>query len=453
MVCDVRASRKLSRSFFIAAGCFRDSFTGMGGRDMNAPPAWAADCRLAGLEVFRVGGAIRDELLGLRPAEHDFVVVSCTPEELRRRGFRAVGRDFPVFLHPETGEEFALARTERKTAPGYQGFVFHTGPEVSLEDDLRRRDLTVNAIAEDRHGRLLDPFGGRHDLKARMLRHVSPAFREDPVRLLRLARFATRFSDFEVAEETLTLCREIVTAGEVDYLVAERVWQEMSRALMHDRPSRFFVFLRQCGALDRLFPELEALWGVPQVPEFHPEIDAGVHTLMVIDQAARMQTSLEVRFACLVHDLGKALTPAEQLPKHQGHEQLGVAPVQAVCERLKVPREMRELALLVCRYHLVCHRALELRPATAERLLGRLDVYRRPGRLEAFLAACEADKRGRKGRAEVDYPPARWLRKAFAAAREVDAGTLAAAGFSGKALGEELRRARAARIAEVQRDE
>lgn len=419
---------------------------------MTSLPAWAGDDLLADLEVFRVGGAIRDELLGLKAGEHDFVVVGSTPEELQRRGFRPVGRDFPVFLHPQTGEEFALARTERKIAPGYQGFVFHTGPEVSLADDLKRRDLTVNAIAEDRQGRLLDPFGGRRDLKARVLRHVSPAFREDPVRLLRLARFATRFAGFEIADETLALCREIVTAGEADYLVAERVWQEMSRALMHDRPSRFFLFLRQCGALDRLFPELGALWGVPQVPEFHPEIDAGVHTMLVIDQAARMETSLEVRFACLVHDLGKALTPTEQLPRHHGHEQLGVAPVQAVCERLKVPREMRELALLVCRHHLVCHRALELRPARVERLLAHLDAYRRPWRLQAFLAACEADKRGRKGRAGVDYPPARWLRKAFAAAREVDAGALAADGFAGKALGEKLRQARAERIAEVQRE-
>jgi len=416
---------------------------------MTARPDWAGDARLDGLEVYRVGGAVRDELLGLTPGEHDFVIVDSTPEDLHQRGFRPVGRDFPVFLHPDSGAEFALARTERKTAPGYQGFVFHTGPEVGLEDDLKRRDLTVNAIAEDRQGRLIDPFGGRADLESRTLRHISDAFREDPVRLLRLARFATRFPDFRIADETLALGCQMVADGEVDHLVPERVWQEMARALMHEQPSRFFLVLRECGALERLLPELQALWGVPQVPEFHPEIDTGVHTMLVIDQAAAMGASLAVRFACLVHDLGKALTPAAQLPKHHGHEQRGLAPVEQVCARLKVPREMRELALLVCRHHLVCHRALELRPSTVARLLRRIDAYRRPERLEGFLLACEADKRGRKGRAGVDYPPGRWLRRAFEAARKVDPATLVEAGYSGRELGERLEAARALAIARI----
>jgi len=403
---------------------------------------WAHDSRLEGLEVYRVGGAVRDELLGLVPNEHDFVVVGATPDEMRERGFRAVGRDFPVFLHPETQAEFALARTERKSGPGYRGFVFHTGPEVSLEDDLVRRDLTVNAIAEDRKGRLIDPFGGRRDLENRILRHVSEAFVEDPVRLIRLARFATRFHEFSIAPDTLTLCRRLVDSGELDHLVPERVWQEMARALMHDRPSRFFRVLRETGALARLLPEVDALWGVPQVPEFHPEIDTGEHVMLVLDAAADMQTPLEVRFACLVHDLGKALTPSEQLPRHHGHEHRGLAPVAEVCRRLRVPNEACELALLVCEFHLVCHRAAELKPGTVMRLFKHADAFRRPERFEQFLAACEADKRGRKGRGDRPYPAAGLLRGALEAARAISAGPLQRDGLDGKALGEALEQAR-----------
>lgn len=410
-------------------------------------PAWALDERLTGLQAYRVGGAIRDELLGLTPSEQDFVVVGATPEQMARRGFRPVGRDFPVFLHPDTSEEFALARTERKSGPGYRGFDFHTGPEVSLTDDLARRDLTVNAIAEDRDGQLIDPFGGREDLANRMLRHVSHAFVEDPVRLLRLARFATRFDDFSIAPDTLALCRELVASGEVDHLVPERVWQETSRALMHARPSRFFRVLRDTGALARILPELDALWGVPQVAEFHPEIDTGEHVMLVIDEAARMHAGLEVRFACLVHDLGKALTPTEQLPKHHGHEKAGLEPVDEVCRRLKVSNETRALSLLVCEFHLLCHRAAELKPGTVMRLLKRTDALRRPERFEHFLQACEADKRGRKGRADRPYPAADLLRRARAAAAETTAGPLQAEGLSGQALGEALEQARIRAIA------
>jgi tRNA nucleotidyltransferase (CCA-adding enzyme) len=412
-------------------------------------PGWADDARLEGLEVYRVGGSIRDELLGLEPSEHDYVVVGASPEAMAARGFRSVGRDFPVFLHPDTHAEFALARTERKSGRGYRGFVFHTGPDVSLRDDLERRDLTVNAIAEDAHGRLIDPFGGRADLEDRVLRHVSDAFVEDPVRLLRLARFATRFPDFSIAPETLALCRRIVASGEVDHLVPERVWQEMARALMHARPSRFFEVLRGTGALARLMPELDALWGVPQVPAFHPEIDAGVHTMMVLDAAARLDAPLDVRFACLVHDLGKALTPAEQLPKHHGHETRGLEPVAAVCARLRVPNEVRDLALLVCEHHLVCHRAAELRPTTVVRLFERTDAFRRPDRFERFLLACEADKRGREGRADDPYPPAGLLARALDAARATPTAPLREAGFEGAALGQALARARAERVAAV----
>jgi len=410
---------------------------------------WADDPRLDGLEVYRVGGAVRDERLGLKPVEHDFVVVGATPEQMQRRGFRAVGRDFPVFLHPDSHAEYALARTERKSAPGYRGFVFQTGPEVTLPDDLARRDLTINAIAESREGQLIDPFGGRVDLGARVLRHVSDAFVEDPVRLLRLARFATRFSDFSIAPETLALCRRLVTSGEVDHLVPERVWQEMSRALMHDRPSRFIEVLRETGALARLMPELEALWGVEQKPEYHPEIDAGVHVMMVLDQAAVMQAPLDVRFACLVHDLGKALTPAEQLPSHHGHERSGLKPVAEVCARLRVPNDVRDLALLVCEFHLTCHRAEALRPGTVLKLLRRLDALRRPERFEHFLMACEADKRGRKGGARRPYPQASLLRRALEAAQSTPVEPLKAAGHRGAALGEALDRARLDAIREV----
>ncbi|MDT8450285.1 MAG: multifunctional CCA addition/repair protein [Wenzhouxiangellaceae bacterium] len=416
---------------------------------MKPDSRWADDPLLAGLEVYRVGGAVRDRLLGRAPAENDFVVVGASPAELERRGFRAVGRDFPVFLHPETGEEFALARTERKSGRGYAGFVFHTGPDVGLTDDLRRRDLTINAIAEDRNGRLIDPFGGRDDLDAGVLRHVSDAFVEDPLRLIRLARFATRLADFRIAPETMTLARRLVASGEVDHLVAERVWQETARALMHDRPSRFFEVLRAAGALERIAPEIDALWGVPQAPEHHPEIDTGVHTMMVLDLAASLDAPLAVRFACLVHDLGKPLTPAGQLPRHHGHEKRGLKPIGRVCQRLRVPNDCRDLGLIVGEHHLVCHRALELRGSTVVRMFHRLDAFRRPERFERFLLACECDRRGREGRADEPYPQAAFLQRALAAARAIGAAALKRRGLSGKALGEALDAERAAAVARV----
>ena len=409
-------------------------------------PDWADDPRLDGLEVYRVGGAIRDRLLGLAGADSDFVVVGAAPETLAERGFRPVGRDFPVFLHPDSGAEFALARTERKSGAGYAGFTFHTGPDVSLDDDLRRRDLTINAIAEDRDGRLVDPFGGKHDLERRTLRHVSPAFAEDPVRLLRLARFATRFPAFEIAPETAALARRLVDSGEVDHLVPERVWQEMSRALMHARPSRFVRLLREFGALERLLPELDRLFGVLQVARWHPEIDAGDHVMRVLDVAAADERALPVRFAALVHDLGKGITPADELPSHPGHETTGLPLVEAVCERLRVPSACRELGLLVCEHHLNVHRAATLRPATLVRLLRRVDAWRRPERFEQFLQACQADRQGRKGRVASPVPEIDLMRRAARITAAVDGRALAARGLRGAELGAAIERERAARV-------
>ncbi len=401
---------------------------------------------LEGLEVYQVGGSVRDRLLGLEPGDRDFVVVGSTPEDMRQRGFRPVGRDFPVFLHPQTGEEFALARTERKQGRGYHGFVFHTGPEVSLRDDLVRRDLTINAMAMGDRGELIDPFDGRRDLERRVLRHVSGAFREDPVRILRLARFATRFPDFSIADQTLGLCRRMVADGEVDHLVAERVWQEMSRALMHDRPSRFISVLRDAHALEVVLPEIAALFGVPQSSQHHPEIDTGRHTLMVLDRAAKLGGDLPVRFAALVHDLGKARTPPEQWPAHHRHEQLGVPLIRALCERLRVPNACRDLALLVGEFHLKIHRVGELKAGTLVRLLERLDLFRRPERLEPVLLACQADFTGRLGRENEPYPQADRIRQALAAAAAVNARPFVERGLGGKALGQALHAARVERV-------
>ncbi len=408
-----------------------------------------ADPATSGLEVYEVGGAVRDDLLGLEVGERDWVVVGSTPEDLAARGFRPVGQDFPVFLHPDTGEEYALARTERKTAPGYRGFTFHAGSDVGLEDDLQRRDLTINAIARAADGRIIDPYGGRKDLESRRLRHVSPAFREDPVRLLRLARFATRFSEFSIAEETLELCRAMVASGETDHLVAERVWQELSRALMHERPSRFLQVLRSAGALERILPEVDQLYGVPQPATHHPEIDTGIHTEMVIDQAARLNAPLSARFAALVHDLGKALTPDHRLPSHPGHEKAGLKPVDRLCQRLKVPRACHDMGRLVCQWHLHAHRALELKPTTVVKLLEALDVFRRPDRLEPFLIACEADARGRTGLEDRDYPQSDFIRQAFAAARDVDARSFVDRGLEGPAIAEAIRTARVGAVRSV----
>lgn len=392
------------------------------------------------MQIYLVGGAVRDKLLGLPVRERDWVVVGATPEEMVKLGYRPVGKDFPVFLHPETHEEYALARTERKTAPGYKGFVVHADPDVTLEEDLKRRDLTINAIAEAADGTLIDPFHGRDDLDQGLLRHVSPAFVEDPVRILRVARFAARFAKwgFKVAHGTHALMKRMVENGEVDHLVPERVWAETLKALNEDRPARYFEVLHACGALAAVFPELEKLFGVPQPAHHHPEIDTGVHCLMVLDQAARLTPDPRIRFAALVHDLGKGETPADILPHHHGHEKRSVALVEALCKRLRVPNDFRDLAVKVARYHSHCHHAFELRAETLLRTLTDLDAFRRPERLEDFLLACEADIRGRSGFEAHDYPQAELFRKAFVAARAVDAKALAAEGLKGQALGERL---------------
>jgi tRNA nucleotidyltransferase (CCA-adding enzyme) len=395
------------------------------------------------MKTYAVGGAVRDELLGLPVKDRDWVVVGATPQEMLEQGFLAVGRDFPVFLHPRTHEEYALARTERKTAPGYTGFAFHAAPGVTLEEDLVRRDLTINAIARDEAGTIIDPHGGRGDIAARVLRHVSPAFAEDPVRILRVARFAARFTDFTVAPETLELMRAMTAAGEVDALVAERVWQELARGLMEARPSRMFELLRQCGALARLLPEVDALWGVPQRADYHPEVDTGVHVMMVIDMAARLDAALPARFAALTHDLGKARTPADILPRHHGHEAKSVALVEGVCERLKVPVDCRDVARLAARYHGDMHRVEELRPETKLTLLERCDALRRPERFELILVACEADYRGRLGWEECDYAQAAAWKAALAAVRGVDAGAIAQATADPKHIPANIGKARA----------
>ena len=399
------------------------------------------------MKRYLVGGAVRDALLGRRVLDHDWVVVGATPQELLDAGYTAVGQDFPVFLHPVTHEEHALARTERKTAPGYRGFEVHADPSVTLEDDLLRRDLTLNAIAQDEHGTLIDPHGGQQDLEAKVLRHVSPAFCEDPVRILRVARFAARFEDFHVAAETEALMRQMVEAGEVDALVPERVWQELSRGLMERRPARMFEVLRACGALARLLPEVDRLWGVPQRADYHPEIDTGVHLMMVLDMAARLAASLPVRFACLGHDLGKGTTPADVLPRHLGHEQRSVDLVRALCARLKVPVACRELAEVVAREHGNVHRSAEFGAAAIVRLLERCDAIRRPERFAELLLACECDARGRLGLGESAYPQRERLGHALALATRVDTAMVAeqasARGLSGPALGEAIRAARA----------
>ena len=379
---------------------------------------------MAAYKTYIVGGAVRDRLLQLPVKDRDWVVVGATPEQLVAEGFRPVGRDFPVFLHPHSHEEYALARTERKTAPGYHGFVFHADVAITLEQDLARRDLTVNAMAEGADGVLVDPFNGLADLQAGVLRHVSPAFAEDPVRILRVARFAARFG-FAVAEETQALMKGMVAAGEVDALVPERVWQEFAKGLMTAHPATMLTVLQDCGALARLMPELDALWGVPQRADYHPEIDCGIHTLMVLTVAAAENQPLPVRFAALMHDLGKALTPADVLPRHLLHEQRGIAPLTALCDRLRVPSDCRELALLVCRFHGLVHRAQELRPDTVLRLFRDTDALRRPERLLAMLAACKADARGRLGFADEPYPQADFLAQLLGAARAVDAGAVA----------------------------
>lgn len=405
------------------------------------------------MDVYQVGGSVRDELLGLPVVDRDWVVVGATADDMKARGYRQVGKDFPVFLHPETREEYALARTERKTAPGYKGFLVHAAPDVTLEEDLRRRDLTINAMARAADGSLIDPFGGASDLAAKRLRHVSPAFSEDPLRILRVARFAARFAPlgFEIADETLALMRAMVETGEIDALVPERVWAELARALAEERPAYFFEVLRACGALRRLFPEIDQLFGVPQPRQHHPEIDTGMHAMQVLNRAAALSGDVRVRFAALLHDLGKGTTPAEEWPRHIAHEARGLSLINALCSRLRVPNEHRELALLVAKYHGICHRAAELRPATVLDTLQALDAFRRPERFELFLLACEADATGRPGREHQGYPQAALLRQLLHAAQQVDAATLAAS-LQGDALIQALRRQRinAIRNARVQ---
>ena len=398
------------------------------------------------MQIYVVGGAVRDELLGRPNADRDYVVVGATPDDLLARGFRPVGKDFPVFIHPQSGEEYALARTERKSGRGYHGFTFHAAPDVTLVEDLARRDLTINAMARDEAGQLIDPYEGRRDLADKVLRHVGPAFAEDPVRLLRLARFAARFGDFTVARETLELMRAMVADGEVDHLVAERVWQELAKGLMEAEPARMFEVLRECGALARLLPEVEALFGVPQRADHHPEIDAGIHTLMVVAQAARRGYALPVRFAALTHDLGKALTPPDILPRHIGHEEASARLVEQLAARLRLPADCRELALLMARHHGKIHRAGELRAATLVDLLEKCDALRRPQRFEQLLQACLCDYTGRLGWEDRPYVSPERLFAALAAVNAVKAGDIARAC---KAPGQIAERIHAARVQAV----
>jgi tRNA nucleotidyltransferase (CCA-adding enzyme) len=403
------------------------------------------------MQTYLVGGAVRDALLGLPLSDRDWVVVGASPQEMIAAGYLPVGKDFPVFLHPETREEYALARTERKTARGYHGFAFHAEPDVTLEQDLARRDLTINAIAQGQDGSLIDPFQGQGDLKNRVLRHVTLAFREDPVRILRLARFAARFADFSVAPETMALMRDMVQAGEVDALVAERVWQELARGLMEPKPSRMFEILRECGALARLLPEVDRLWGVPQRADYHPEVDTGVHLMMVLDMSARLRATLPVRFACLTHDLGKGTTPPEILPKHIGHEERSARLLKKVCDRLRIPTECRELADVVAREHGNIHSSGEFGPAAQVRLLERCDAFRKPQRFEMVLLACECDARGRLGLEDKPYRQRERLLAALTAAQAVATHEIAAQAqqekIDGPRIGEMIHRARVQAVA------
>lgn len=403
------------------------------------------------MKIYRVGGAVRDKLLGYPSTENDWVVVGASPQQLEELGYSPVGKDFPVFLHPQTREEYALARTERKSGHGYGGFTFYCGEEVSLEADLQRRDLTINAMAEDEQGEVIDPYGGQRDLQARLLRHVAPAFSEDPLRVLRVARFAARYAHlgFSVADETLRLMCTIVANNEIEHLVRERIWKETERALGERAPEVFVQVLRDCGALARLMPEVDRLFGVPQTAVHHPEIDTGVHTLMSLQQASKLSSSTQVRFGTLLHDLGKGLTPETEWPRHIAHEKRSLPLVKSICERIAAPREYRELALLVAELHTHCHRALELKPSTLLQVLKQVDAFRRPHRLEDFLLCCEADARGRTGFETREYPQANYLRQALAQCQAVDIGAIAVQGFTGKDFGDELDRQRLACLKEL----
>jgi len=405
------------------------------------------------MKTYLVGGAVRDELLGYPHKEKDWVVVGATPAQMIASGFQQVGKDFPVFLHPDTKEEYALARTERKTAPGYKGFVVHADADVTLKQDLERRDLTINALAKDETGAVIDPFNGLDDLNDRVLRHVSAAFSEDPVRILRVARFAARYDHlgFSVAAETLQLMKNMVANGEVDALVPERVWQEMAKALGERSPWRFIEILRDCNALEHIFPELDCLFGVPQPAEHHPEIDSGIHTLMVLQQACKLSEDTQVRFAALVHDLGKGVTPRSQWPHHVEHEARGAEIVLDVCKRLRIPNEYRDLAERTARFHLHYHRALELKPKTVVRTLEQLDAFRKPLRFEKFLLACEADARGRPGYQNKAFPQGAYLRKAFEAVKSVDLQPLLLQGHKGEELAEKIRQERVRLVAAIEK--
>lgn len=403
-------------------------------------------------KTYLVGGAVRDALLGRRTAERDWVVVGSTPEEMLEQGFKQVGASFPVFLHPKNGEEYALARTEKKSGHGYHGFNVDFHPGVTLEEDLQRRDLTINAIAQDENGSLVDPYGGQADLQHKVLRHVSDAFVEDPLRVLRVARFAARFAGFgfRVHASTLALMQEITESGELQHLAAERIWREIEKAMQTQKPSEFVSVLRECGALEVLLPEVNSLFGVPQPEKYHPEIDTGVHLLMALDMAADLSPgSASVNFAVLLHDLGKGITPQEEWPSHKGHESAGVPLVDAVCERLRAPNGMHDLARKVCLLHLRCHRILEARPLSAHRLLEKLDVFRQPELLPGFVMACEADYRGRKGLQDRPYPQGKYLQRAYQASAHIRARDLDLKGISGPEVGERLRKARIEAIADL----
>ncbi len=403
------------------------------------------------LDIYLVGGAVRDELLERLVKERDWVVVGATPEDMLAQGFTVVGKDFPVFLHPDTKEEYALARTERKSGHGYTGFSFNAAPDVSLEEDLLRRDLTVNAIAKTQEGEIIDPYHGVDDLKAKILRHVSPAFVEDPVRVLRVARFAARYYSygFTIAEKTMQLMKEMVVQGEIDYLVPERVWQETAKALAEDSPRIYFEVLRECGALKVIFPEIDNLYGIPNPEKHHPEIDTGVHTMMVVDAAVSLSPDPKVRFAALVHDLGKALTPKDQWPKHIGHEEKGVKVIEKLCERIRVPKDYKELAILGSRFHLISHKVFELKASTIVRKLERLDCYRRPQRFEAFLIVCTADYQGRLGFEDRDYPQAIFWRKAYAITQSIDTQPLIEKGLKGNEIANEIHSLRVAAVQQL----
>lgn len=403
------------------------------------------------MHTYLVGGAVRDQLLKRPVKDKDYVVVGATVQQMLNLGFKQVGKDFPVFLHPQSNEEYALARTEKKAGSGYTGFVCDFSPDITLEQDLHRRDLTINAMAMSDNGDIIDPYNGQRDLNNRILRHVSPAFVEDPLRVFRVARFAARYHhlDFKIADETQTLMQQLADSGEITHLTAERVWQETANSLQGEDPHIYFQTLKNTGALASWFTELDALWGVPNPAKWHPEIDSGVHTLMVLQQAAKLSQTLPVRFAALVHDLGKALTPADKWPSHHGHEKLGLKPVATLCERLKVPNDCRELALLVCEFHAHLHRALELKPASVLKLFNRADAWRRPQRFSDFLTCCEADARGRTGFELNSYPQREYLTRCLSAANDVDVQQIVQAGYQGQAIREQLNKQRIAAISRV----